>query len=617
MAWGVAPGFEDVDHKWRKPAAATVKAVLAAMGATAGGPPAASVRTFRLDRPPPALGPGQLTLEDGATLRVDGPLPPGLPAGYHRLEPDEGTPSHLIASPGPCPLPPAPAWGFAAQLYATRSGRSWGFGDLDDLGRLARWSEELGAGFVVVNPLHATNPTLPQQPSPYFPGSRCFVNPLYLAVEQLPGVSGRADVDELAAAGRALNDVRLIDRDRVWQLKSAALEALYVDFASDRDFDAYLAGRGEILAGFATFCALAEMYGGSWQSWPEDFHDPGSGRVWEFAASPAGSARVRYHAWLQWLLDRQLQTAGGSLPLVSDLAVGVDPGGADAWLWQDAFVLGMRVGAPPDRFNTQGQDWALPPFDPWRLAAADYRPWIESLRGALRHGGGLRLDHVMGLFRLYWIPVGAAAADGAYVRYPHEDLLNIVALEAQRAGAFVVGEDLGTVETGVRSELAGRNLLSYKLWWFQEDEPAAWPQKALGAVTTHDLPTIAGVLTGADLAAQRRLDLHPNEAASARLHDKLVTRTGAQDDTPPEQVVKRVYRDLAAAPCLLLTASLDDALAVEERPNLPGTVDEWPNWRLGLPWLMEEFEGMDLPRAIAASLGSRHIRLHQRGAGTP
>ncbi len=605
VAWGVVPGFEDADRHWREAPSATIHAILAAMGATPDGPPAPEALIVRLDGPAAPLPPGQLTLEDGATLRLSGALPPGVPPGYHRLERDDGPAVTLIVSPGRCPLPAELTWGFAAQLYATRSKRSWGFGDFDDLGRLGRWSGSLGAGFVLVNPLHAATPTVPQQPSPYFPGSRCFLNPLYLAVEAIPGAGGRTDVDELAGAGRALNDARLIHRDRVWALKSSALEALFEDFSGDPDFDAYVAGRGPLLRGFATFCALSELHGGTWQSWPTSVRDPKSAAVREFTESTRGSSRLRYHTWLQWLLDRQLAAAARSLPVVSDLAVGVDPGGPDAWLWQDVLALQMRVGAPPDRFNTRGQDWALPPFDPWRTRAAGYEPWIQSLRGALRHGAGLRLDHVMGLFRLYWIPVGATPPDGGYVRYPHDELLDIVALEAHRAGAFVVGEDLGTVEPGVRQQLAGRNLLSYQVWWFQDAAPAAWPAKALAAVSTHDLPTVAGVFTGLDLEAQRRLGLEPNEEASARLRDQLLVRTGSTATTPVEEVVARVYDDLAAVPCLLLTASLDDALAVTERPNMPGTVDDWPNWRLALPEPLEQIERLELPRAIAASLGSR------------
>jgi len=598
----VALGYEDATHTWRDASPATVDAVLDAMGATQEGPPSGTVLTIRLDRVAPRVPPGHLTLEDGATLRLGATLPRGIPPGYHHLEVDDGPVLTLIASPGRCPLPDR-SWGFASQLYATRSAASWGIGDLADLKRLGHWSAGLGAGFVVVNPLHATNPTFPQQSSPYFPGSRCFMNPLYLAVEDIPGASG--DLGRVASEARALNADRLIDRDRVWKLKSEVLEARFTDFAGTPDFDAFVAIRGHALQGFATFCALAERHGASWRSWPSELRHPGSGAVRQFAASPAGRARVRYHLWLQWLLDGQLAAAADCLPVVSDLAVGVDPGGADAWVWQEAFVSGMRVGAPPDRFNTLGQNWALPPFDPWRLRAAGYQPWIESLRGALRHGGGLRLDHVMGLFRLYWIPVGRYPAEGVYVRYPYEDLLNIVALEAHRAGAFVVGEDLGTVEAGVRRTLAERNLLSYKLWWFQQARPRNWPAKALGAVSTHDLPTIAGVLSGSDLAGQRRLGLEPNEEASARLRTKLLARTESDDSTPVAEVVSRVHAELATAPCVLLTASLDDALAVEERPNLPGTVDELPNWRLALPVPLEELEAMELPRVIAAQLSSR------------
>ncbi len=525
----------------------TVDAILDAMGATPDGPPPASAVTARLDRPA-ILPPGRLNLRDGATLPVVGSLPAGLPPGYHHLQPDEGPAVTLIASPGRCPLPSAPGWGFSAQLYATRSSRSWGVGDLGDLEQLGAWSKAQGAGFVLINPLHAVSPTRPQQPSPYFPGSRCFLNPVYLAIEHIPGLASRPGIAGLARAGQALNQERLIDRDRAWELKSLALEAAYADFAGDPDFEAYLADRGEPLVGFATFCALAERYGSSWPSWPAEWRHPASASVLEFASTPVGSVRVRYYAWLQWLLDRQLAAAAGTLPVVFDLAVGVDPGGADAWLWQDAFVDGVRVGAPPDVFNTHGQDWSLLPFDPWRLRANGYEPWIQALRGAMRHGGGLRLDHVMGLFRLYWVPLGATPRDGAYVRYPSSDLLDILALEAYLAGAWVVGEDLGTVEDGVRLELSRRDLLSYKVWWFEADPPSAWPGHALGAMSTHDLPTVAGVATGSDLAAQRRLHLEPDEEAAAALRTKLMNRTGSDQTTPAPEVVARAYADLAARP---------------------------------------------------------------------
>ena len=614
-AWGVATGFEDVNHRWREAPSASVQAVLAAMGANWPAPGPAPVVTVRLDRPPRAVPSGQLTLEDGTTWRVERNLPVDLPPGYHRLAPDGAPALAVIASPGRCPLPPEPEWGFAVQLYAARSRKSWGFGDFGDLQRLGRWTGRLGAGFVLVNPLHATSPARPQQASPYFPGSRCFLNPLYLAVENVSGGSDAAGPGDLAAAGRALNQDRLIDRDRVWALKSQALEAVYRGFRGDHGFDAYLVERGEILARFATFCALAERHGGDWSSWPAPLQHPGSAAVRDFALSPAGSVRVRYHAWLQWLLSQQLAAAAITLPVVSDLAIGVDPGGADAWMWPDVFVRGIRVGAPPDKFNTRGQDWALPPFDPWRLRTACYEPWIETIRSALRHGGGLRLDHVMGLFRLFWIPEGATPAEGAYVRYPHDDLLNVVALEAHRAGAYVIGEDLGTVEPQVRRELSGRDVMSYRVWWFEDNDPAQWPVRAMGAVTTHDLPTVAGVLRASDLEEQRRLELDPNEQAADALRAKLLARAQADTETPVETVIERAYADLARAPCLLLTASIEDALALEERPNMPATVDERPNWRVALPLPLEDLEPLELPKAIAASL-SRRASPHD-GADTP
>ena len=491
-----------------------------------------------------------------------------MPPGYHRLERDDGPAVTLIVSPGRCPLPAELTWGFAAQLYATRSKRSWGFGDFDDLGRLGRWSGSLGAGFVLVNPLHAATPTVPQQPSPYFPGSRCFLNPLYLAVEAIPGAGGRTDVDELAGAGRALNDARLIHRDRVWALKSSALEALFEDFSGDPDFDAYVAGRGPLLRGFATFCALSELHGGTWQSWPTSVRDPEVGGGAGVHASPPAARR-----------------GCGITPGCSGCWTGNSPPRPDlfllcpTWRWASIPVAPMRGSGrtySPCKCGSGRRRIASTPAVRTGPCLPSTRGGPEPLgtsrgssrlRGALRHGAGLRLDHVMGLFRLYWIPVGATPPDGGYVRYPHDELLDIVALEAHRAGAFVVGEDLGTVEPGVRQQLAGRNLLSYQVWWFQDAAPAAWPAKALAAVSTHDLPTVAGVFTGLDLEAQRRLGLEPNEEASARLRDKLLVRTGSTATTPVEEVVARVYDDLAAVPCLLLTASLDDALAVDRAPQ--------------------------------------------------
>ena len=265
----------------------------------------------------------------------------------------------------------------------------------------------------------------------------------------------------------------------------------------------------------------------------------------------------------------------------------------------------MAVGAPPDEFNTRGQDWGLPPFDPWRLRAAGYGPFVETIRASLRHAGGLRVDHVMGLFRLFWIARGQPAATGAYVRYPASELLDIVALEAHRAGAYVVGEDLGTVEDQVRAEMAARDLLSYKLLWFEERPPPEYPVRALAAVTTHDLPTVAGLWTGSDLEHQHRLGMEPNVESTYSMCRRLGDMTGVAADAPPDEVVAHMYTALGTAPCLLLTAALDDAVTVLERPNMPGTVDEWPNWSIALPLPLEELMADPRPRAVARALDRR------------
>lgn len=595
-AWGVVTRFKDATQKWQTAAPATIERILTALGAyDREAPPAANVMTLRLDRLGHDLPAGELRLEDGDTRRVGGHAPRDLPLGYHQLQPDDGPAIRLIVSPGRAPLPPERTWGFSAQLYAVRSDRSWGMGDLGDLRRLCAWSASLGAGMVAINPLHAANPVGRQEASPYFPSSRCFLNPLYLDVDQLPDVAGRPAVAAAASEGRDLNRARLIDRDRVWALKARALEDLYAGFSGDPAFDAYIERRGPLLQDYAAYCLLAERHGPSWPDWPAEFQRPTSPETVRAAATPEGQRRIRYHQWLQWHLEQQLENAADRAPVMQDLAVGVDPAGADAWMWPDVFAPGMQVGAPPDRYNQRGQDWAVPAFDPWRLRAAGYEPFIQSLRGVLRHGAGLRIDHVMGLFRLYWIPVGEPPDQGAYVRYPHDELLDIVALEAHRAGAFIVGEDLGTVEAGVRRQLADRNLLSYKVWWFERQPPEKWPVTALGAVTTHDLPTVAGVWSGRD----------PDQAAIEGMRRRTRQWTGVQAEAAEADVIDETYARLSRAPCLLLTATLEDAVAVEERPNLPGTVDEWPNWRLALPCSLEEIEGMELPRAIADRLSRR------------
>jgi 4-alpha-glucanotransferase len=599
-AWGITDGFHDIAGEWHETSARARSAIRAGMGEAIAPATARVIRegtTFELDA-------AELTLEDGAVLTVRERLPADLPLGYHRLRPlDREHETTLIVAPPRCHLPDGlRIWGWAAQLYAARSSASWGIGDLADLRRLAHWSAEaLGAGMLLINPLAAPTPVSPLQPSPYYPSSRRFRNPLYLRVEEVPGgAGGRVDLQPLAAAGRALNEDRRIDRDAVWKLKAEALERLWAAFAGDERFERYRRAQGRALREFATFCVLAERHGAGWPRWPAEFRRPESPGVARFVGEQ--ESRIGYHEWLQWNLDEQLARAAPALRLMQDLPIGVDPGGADAWAWQDVLTTEASVGAPPDRYNTHGQDWGLPPFVPHRLAAHGYRPFIETIRAALRHAGGLRIDHVMGLFRLFWVPRGLTPHDGAYVRYPADDLLGIVALESQRARAIVVGEDLGTVEPGVRERLAAHAVLSYRVVWFEPEPPSRYPELALAAVNTHDLPTVAGLWTGADFDAQAAIGRAPHRGGFDEMRDRLRGLTGAADDAPVAEVVERVHRRLAEAPSRIVTATLDDALAVVERPNMPGTVDEWPNWSIALPEPLEAIERATLPRAVARAL---------------
>jgi 4-alpha-glucanotransferase len=315
--------------------------------------------------------------------------------------------------------------------------------------------------------------------------------------------------------------------------------------------------------------------------------------------------RIRFHQWLQYQLDRQLARASAALPVMQDLPIGFDADGADGWAFQDALAHGISVGAPPDEFNTRGQNWGLPPFVPTKLRAAGYEPFIQTIRACLRHSAGLRIDHVMGLFRLFWIPFGAEPADGAYVRLPARDLLSIVALESQRARAVIVGEDLGTVEDEMRTALASRSILSYRLVWFEKTPPSSFPAQALSAITTHDLPTVAGLWTGSDFEAQRALKLAPNEEGTREIHERVAKMTHATATTPVRTVIARLHSALATAPSRLLTATLDDAMAVAERPNMPATTNQWPNWSIPLPEPIETLEKDPLAVSIARALGRR------------
>jgi 4-alpha-glucanotransferase len=596
-AWSIDDGYHDAFGAWRKTSPSTHRAIVAAMGGGDRKKPARRppVRVVRVGATASVAARGDLALEDGRTVSVDRALPADLPLGYHTLRGARRA-TRIIVVPARCHLPETlRIWGWAAQLYATRSRESWGIGDLADLRRLARWSARtLGAGLVLLNPLASAAVTLPQQASPYYPSSRRFRNPLYIRVEDVPGARDDATVAPLADEGRAMNADRHIDRDRIFTLKMRALDALWRRFSGDAPFERERAAFGSYraecpgLREYAIFCALTEEHRRGWQTWPDEHRHPDADGVRRFAAARAD--RVGFHEWLQWLIDRQLAAAGEEIALMQDLPIGVDPDGADAWTWQDVLATTVSVGCPPDRYIPGGQDWGLPPFVPHRLAAAGYEPFAQTVRAALRHAGGLRIDHVMGLFRLFWVPRGLSPADGAFVRYRADDLLGIVALESVRARAFIVGEDLGTVEDGVRERLAESAILSYKVVWFEPDPPSTYPPLALAAVTTHDLPTIRGLWTGADLEQQKAAGLTPHEAGRSEMRERLQSVIGVEDDDAPvERVVAETHRVLAEAPCAVVTATLDDALLVDERPNMPGTVVA-ANWSIALPKPLEEVE---------------------------
>ncbi|MBK8482482.1 MAG: 4-alpha-glucanotransferase [Proteobacteria bacterium] len=601
-------------------------------------------------------------------------LPVNLPLGYHQLVLQQWRGRHcresettLIVVPPKCYQPQAIAdgrrvWGLSLQLYGLRSEPQWGIGDFGDLRRAVELGHALGAALVGLNPLHALFAHNPLHRSPYAPSSRLFLNALYVDVAAVP------ELDECEEARRSVQSpefqrrleqarqAEFVDYRLVAAIKRPVLEQLFQHFrtaheqpATQRglDFAAFVAAGGEALRLHAVYEALQEslwhelgMIGG-WPWWPERFRDPASPAVAAFAAAHA--ERVLFFQYLQWLADQQLAAVGTrcfqlgmGVGLYADLAVSTDRGGAETWAAQQVYAMSASVGAPPDDFSPTGQDWGLPPMIPHLLAERAYRPFIAVLRQNMRHAGALRIDHVMGLMRLFWVPPGGSAADGAYVRYPFEELLGIVALESHRNHCLLIGEDLGTVPDEVREAMQRFGLLSYRPMLFQRGAmgeflpPQAYPQAALVAVSTHDLPTLQGYWRGRDVEVRAALGHYGSDDQVRQQHDaragdrwQLLTALQRQGLLPagvgtnaaalPElsgPVVAAIHRYLARCPSQVMVVQCEDLLGVGEQANLPGTTDEHANWQRRLPLPLEQLRAQPMVAEVVQVLAQE-----QRSSG--
>ena len=499
---------------------------------------------------------------------------------------------------------------------------------------------------MLINPLHAAEPLPPVSPSPYLPMTRRYVSPLYLRVEDIPeyqrlDARQRERIDALAAPLRAASvTAGLIDRDAVWAAKREALEIIHRVPLSDRrreEYQRFRCREGRELEDWAAWCVRAERYGPDWRSWPARARDPGAAAGPAAPRGPGAADAADFHAWLQWHADEQLATAqraalaaGMETGIIADLAVGAHPGGADAWAHQDLLVGGLSVGAPPDEFNQRGQDWSQPPWHPRRLAAAGYQPLADLFAATLRRAGGLRVDHVMGLMRLWCVPQGMPPDRGAYIRYDHRATVAALAGQATRARALAIGEDLGTVDEWIRRYLAASGIMGTDMLWFAREPdgaplaPAHWRRNCMATVGTHDMPPAAAFRTGEQVTVRARLGLlnqseESERDAAGRLLSRWRDALAGQGLIPagplpgPDKLTVALYAYLARTEAVLVGVSLADAVGDRRAQNIPGTSDEYPNWQVplgdadGRAVLLEDLPGLPLVGAVAAAASGRPL----------
>jgi len=607
-------------------------------------------------------------LGKGFRTRLGLPLPDGLQPGYYHLELEvnqngrqERNMTRLVVAPPGVYAPPflasgVRAWGLNLPLYALKSEGNWGIGDFADLRETIHWAGELGAAFVGVNPLHACNPGNQADPSPYSPSSRVFRNFLYLDLKGVPELNESRAARELLASREVkalkarLRAAELVDYTGVSRLKRQILALLFQTFrerhgdpenprtARGREFADFVKTGGLPLLRFGQYNALADFLGRSdWRAWPREYQEPENQAVAEFTRQHP--EEIHGHQYLQWLVSAQLaetqaeaRKRGLPFTLYQDLALGAHPGEAETWAHPRLFALGAAMGAPPDAFNPGGQNWGLPPLIPERLRQEGYRLFIDTLRANLPRDGLLRLDHVMGLFRLFWIPRGRGAGEGAYVHYPAREMLGILALESHRRRTLIIGEDLGTVAPRVRRELARRGVFSYRVFYFERTgeqrfkDPADYPGKAMAAVTTHDLPTLAGYWQGKDIKLKSALDLYPQDqaavaeaAARSRDREEILQALALQApaESCPEAVRFGVLEYLARSQAALLEVRLEEIFGAPFQQNLPGTTTQYPNWRQKLPWTIREMRRNPAAARLAARLQKYRGSGEEKEKGRP